>query len=37
MDGVKKAIELAGKDGTVISFGSLYMSGEIRDFFQQSA
>lgn len=28
--GVRKAIELAGPDGTVLAFGSLYMVGDIR-------
>ena len=28
--GVRKAMELAGPDGTVLAFGSLYMVGEIR-------
>lgn len=30
-DGVKKAIELAGEDGVVLCFGSLYSIGSIRD------
>lgn len=30
-DGVKKAIELCGKDGVVLCFGSLYSIGSIRD------
>ena len=30
-DGVKKALELAGKDGVVLCFGSLYTIGSIRD------
>ena len=30
-DGVKKAIELAGDDGMVLCFGSLYSIGSIRD------
>ena len=30
-DGVKKAQELAGKDGVVMCFGSLYSIGDIRD------
>ncbi|MBQ1280667.1 MAG: bifunctional folylpolyglutamate synthase/dihydrofolate synthase, partial [Oscillospiraceae bacterium] len=30
-DGVKAAIEVAGKDGTVLCFGSLYMIGDIRN------
>jgi dihydrofolate synthase/folylpolyglutamate synthase len=30
-DGVKKAIELSGKDGVVLCFGSLYSIGSIRD------
>ena len=31
LDGVKKAMELAGKDGVVLCFGSLYSIGGIRD------
>ena len=30
-DGVKKALELAGEDGVVLCFGSLYTIGSIRD------
>ncbi|MBE5773138.1 MAG: bifunctional folylpolyglutamate synthase/dihydrofolate synthase [Clostridiales bacterium] len=30
-EGVKKAIELSGKDGVVLCFGSLYSIGSIRD------
>ena len=30
-DGVRTAMELAGKDGVVLSFGSLYSIGSIRD------
>ncbi len=30
-DAVAKAIELAGKDGVVLSFGSLYTIGDVRD------
>jgi len=30
-EGVKKAIELCGKDGVVLCFGSLYSIGSIRD------
>lgn len=30
-DGVKRALELAGKDGVVLCFGSLYTIGSIRD------
>ena len=30
-DGVKAAIEAAGKDGVVLCFGSLYMIGSIKD------
>lgn len=30
-DGVRQAMALAGPDGTVLAFGSLYMIGEIRD------
>lgn len=29
--GVRRAISLAGKDGVVLAFGSLYMVGDIRD------
>ena len=32
-DGVKKACELAGENGLVCAFGSLYMTGEIRACF----
>lgn len=32
-EGVKKACELAGEDGLVCAFGSLYMTGEIRACF----
>ena len=28
--GVEKALELAGKDGVVLAFGSLFMTGPIR-------
>ena len=31
LDGVKKAMELAGEDGVVLCFGSLYSIGGIRD------
>lgn len=31
LDGVKQAMELAGKDGVVLCFGSLYSIGGIRD------
>ena len=31
LDGVKKAMDLAGKDGVVLCFGSLYSIGGIRD------
>ena len=31
MDGVKTALELAGSDGVVLCFGSLYSIGSIRD------
>lgn len=31
LDGVKKAIDLAGEDGVVLCFGSLYSIGGIRD------
>ena len=31
MDGVKTALELAGSDGVVLRFGSLYSIGSIRD------
>lgn len=31
LDGVKKTMELAGKDGVVLCFGSLYSIGGIRD------
>lgn len=31
LDGVKQAVELAGKDGVVLCFGSLYSIGGIRD------
>ena len=30
-DGVRKAIELAGKDGAILCFGSLYSIGAIHD------
>ena len=30
-DGVKKAVESAGADGTVLAFGSLYMIGDIKN------
>ena len=30
-DGVKRSLELAGKDGVVLCFGSLYTIGSIRD------
>ena len=33
-DGVAKAMELAGKDGVVLCFGSLYSIGAIRDALQ---
>jgi dihydrofolate synthase/folylpolyglutamate synthase len=32
-NGVRKACELAGEDGVVCAFGSLYMTGEIRACF----
>ena len=32
-DGVKSAIEYAGKDGVCCALGSLYMSGDVRDCF----
>lgn len=35
-EGVAKAIALAGSDGTVLAFGSLYMVGEIRAAVAQS-
>lgn len=31
LDGVKKAMDLAGEDGVVLCFGSLYSIGDIRD------
>ena len=31
LDGVKKAMDLAGEDGVVLCFGSLYSIGGIRD------
>ena len=34
-EGVLKAIELAGADGVVLSFGSLYSIGAIRDALKQ--
>ena len=33
--GVEKAMELAGKDGVVLCFGSLYSIGAIRDALNQ--
>ena len=30
MDGVKRAVELAGQDGVVLCFGSLYSIGDIK-------
>lgn len=30
-DGIAKALEAAGKDGVVVSFGSLYLAGAVRD------
>ena len=30
-DGVRKAIELAGKDGAILCFGSLYSIGAIHE------
>jgi len=35
-DGVAKAIELAGKDGVVLCFGSLYTIGDIRNALEQA-
>ena len=32
-NGVRSACELAGEDGVVCAFGSLYMTGEIRTCF----
>ena len=30
-EGVKKAVDLAGKDGVVLSFGSLYTIGDLKN------
>ena len=35
-DGVRTAMELAGKDGVVLSFGSLYSIGAIRDALEEA-
>ena len=35
LDGVRTAMELAGKDGVVLSFGSLYSIGSIRDALEE--
>ena len=35
-DGVRTAMELAGKDGVVLSFGSLYSIGSIRDALEEA-
>ena len=34
-NGIKRAIKMAGKDGTVVAFGSLYMAGNLRTVYSE--
>ena len=35
-DGIRRALELAGEEGSVVSFGSLYLAGAVRTEFHQT-